>query len=51
MKEYTCAYCGETYAKIWTDNEAMEEFKEEFPEHIGAPLVTVCDDCYEEVCR
>ena len=46
---YTCAYCGETYTKVCTDDEAIKEFKENFPEHVVEKLAIVCDDCYKSI--
>ena len=45
--EYVCACCGETFTKTWTDDEAMEEFKKNFPEHVDDKLAIICDDCYK----
>ena len=47
--EYTCAYCGETHQKGWSDEEAKEEAKGVFGEDVfeREPVVIVCDDCYK----
>ena len=44
--EYTCAACGETFNKGWTDEEAHAE-----ADAIGFPQEEreiVCDDCYKK---
>jgi len=46
---YTCAVCGETFQKGWTDAEAWEEF-DSTPEFIDVPheqAMQICDDCYK----
>ena len=49
--EYKCAMCGGVFEKGWTDEEAMEEYKEnDFPD-TGTPLEVICDDCYQEFMR
>ena len=45
-KEYTCEYCGNTYLKNRTDEEAIKE-----SELLWGPLneserVVICEDCY-----
>lgn len=47
-EEYTCSVCHETYLKTWTDEDAMKECDENFPEMVGKPVAVVCDDCYQE---
>ncbi len=47
---FTCARCGETYDKIWSDEEAAAEAEGNFP---GIDVTdpdeagVVCTDCYE----
>jgi hypothetical protein len=47
-EEYTCALCGETFEKGWSDEEAHAETREKFlgfdPEKDCA---VICDDCYQ----
>jgi hypothetical protein len=48
MDTYTCAMCGETYKKGWSDEEAKEEYEEAFPcADSEEPIRVVCDDCYK----
>jgi hypothetical protein len=44
--EFTCADCGETYNKAWSDEEAHAEREENFPGLRQEDAVVVCDDCY-----
>ena len=43
---FTCAQCGVTYEKAWTDEEAAAEGAEVFGQVIEDPAV-VCTDCYK----
>lgn len=46
---FTCASCGGTFNKSWTDEEAATEAKQNFP---GVPLssmAVVCDNCYNQL--
>jgi hypothetical protein len=50
--EFTCAACGGTFGKAWSDEEAQAEADDIF----GDILVTdgsaiVCDDCFHEMER
>jgi len=49
--EYTCAMCGNTYSKGWTDEEANNEYMENFGPVIAThdEGVMVCDDCYNKI--
>ena len=49
--EYKCAMCGGVFEKGWTDEEAIDECKENFSEEIvtAGDLETVCDDCYQKI--
>ena len=49
MAEYTCDCCGETFTKMWTDDEAMKNFKKDYPEHVDEKLAVVCADCYKAI--
>ena len=46
--EYTCAACGETFTKVWSDEEATAEAEQLFPNDLD-DLVVVCDDCWQEM--
>ena len=47
--KYTCAKCGETFDKGWSDEEAETEYGERFAEEKAAnePREVWCDDCYK----
>lgn len=47
--EYQCALCGEVFEKIWTQEEAIEEFKNNFGKDDIEGCVELCDDCYKIV--
>ena len=53
-EEYTCAHCGGTWEKAWTDEEAKAESKElglwiepEDRQTADDEMVIVCDDCFQ----
>jgi hypothetical protein len=45
---YTCAHCGGTFDKTWSDEEALQETARDFsPGEIAAEgLAVLCDDCH-----
>jgi hypothetical protein len=48
--EYRCAGCGAIYEKGWSDEEAREEFYDDFPLlPIDEETSLICDHCYEAV--
>ncbi len=49
---FTCAECGETFEKEWTDEEMREESAKMFPAEkmMGMDFVTVCWPCAEIAC-
>lgn len=46
--EYRCDHCGGVYEKIWSDEEAMAESKENFGDIPADDLAIICDDCYNK---
>ena len=51
-EKYTCDHCGGTFNKTrdetWSDEKAMKEYRERFPdEPPDEPLSVICDDCYK----
>ena len=48
---FTCANCGETHEKSWSDEEAAAEAQENFPgiNVDSAEAGVVCDACYEHI--
>jgi hypothetical protein len=47
--EYTCAVCGQTFTKGWSDEEAAKEREETFPGFDESECDLVCDTCYKEM--
>lgn len=45
--EFTCARCGETFEKAWTDKEAAEEREQNWPEWKEEDCDVICDDCHK----
>lgn len=45
---YTCAACGGVFEKGWSDEEALAEAAEVFPDW-GGPMDVVCDDCWNKM--
>ena len=43
--QFTCAHCGGTFEKEWSDDEAMAEAAANWGDKLEDP-VPVCDDCY-----
>lgn len=48
---YTCEWCGQTYESEWSEEEAQEEYENNFfpEEREGVEKAIVCDDCYKKV--
>ena len=46
---YTCAACGGTFEKQWSDEEAAAESRQAFGVdiHSDPTMVVVCDSCYK----
>ncbi len=47
---FTCALCGGTFEKGWTDEEMMDEAEKNFGD-IAFEGNTVCDDCYRPMAK
>jgi hypothetical protein len=46
---FTCALCGGTFEKGRSDDEALEEARENFgADMLKAPQGVICEDCYQE---
>jgi len=45
---YTCARCGGTFGKGWSDEEAATEAAGSFTAVELEEVAVVCDDCYKE---
>lgn len=50
-KYYRCDDCGRIYIKGTSEDEMIEEYKENFPydPEMKIPRVIICDDCYQEL--
>lgn len=46
---YTCAFCGGTFDKGRSDDEAMAESAERFGARDPSDLAVVCDDCFQRM--
>lgn len=46
---FTCAHCGGTFPKAWTDEEAQAEADNQWADELGAgmDMAVICDDCYQ----
>ncbi len=49
--DYTCEICKETFERICDDSVAFSEFIDEWPDHVGDTMMTVCDDCYKKATK
>ena len=49
-EEYICFMCLKKYEyeANWSDDEAIKEYEDKFPEATKADMTLVCDDCYQE---
>jgi hypothetical protein len=48
--EFTCWLCGEVYSKLWSDEEAKEEYENVFESEFDEENTSiVCDDCYKKM--
>ena len=46
-RRFTCAKCGNTFTKGWTDAEAAAEHRRNMPEvPTDEPTAVLCDPCY-----
>jgi transposase-like protein len=49
--DYTCYVCKETFSRIRTDEEALDEGLYKWPECEVSDMEIVCDDCYKAFTR
>lgn len=48
--DFTCAHCGGTFMKAWSDEEAQAEAEELFePDELLDDPVLVCDVCWNKM--
>jgi hypothetical protein len=46
--QFTCAVCGETFDKAWSDEEAEAEAAELWtPDELAVGISVTCDDCFQ----
>ena len=45
---YRCAICGGVFAKVDTDEAALERLRARFPGVAVEDCLLACDDCYRE---
>lgn len=45
-RDFTCAQCGGTFEKGWTDEEAAAEAQANFSATELEDTAMICDDCY-----
>lgn len=48
-KRFKCGLCKRKFRKARADQQAMNEYRQNFPEMMDAPISVVCDDCYDLV--
>jgi hypothetical protein len=46
--EYQCSICNGAFTKGWSEEEAIAEQKENWPDFDMADCAIVCDDCHQE---
>jgi hypothetical protein len=44
--QFRCAFCGRTYDKKWTDEEALTEAQAVFTDEELADVVDICEPCW-----
>lgn len=48
---FTCASCGGTFDKVWSDEEAISESVELWGEMDAEDLAVICDGCFRGLPR
>jgi hypothetical protein len=48
---FTCACCGRSFKRNWSDEEAAAELGQRFPGFEPDDCALVCDDCYKALLR
>ena len=49
MNTFICSLCGKEEKKEISDEEAEQEYKEEFGQDAPEDKAIVCDDCYKSI--
>jgi 5-methylcytosine-specific restriction endonuclease McrA len=47
-RKYICFHCGGTFTADWTEEEALEELKRDYPGVSQENCEVICDDCYKQ---
>lgn len=47
--EYRCALCHQVYTKAWSDEEALAETAQYWPDVPQEELAVVCDECWQKI--
>lgn len=52
-REFKCAQCGGEFESDpeFSEEDAMREYEELFPKSSPEEIVSVCDDCWQELMR
>jgi hypothetical protein len=50
-EKFKCAACGGVFEKIWTDEEALAELKENFGDISTKECNLICDGCYKKALK
>ena len=48
-KHYICEGCGGTYESGRPEEEALAEFKANYPDCLPKDMAIICDDCHQRV--
>lgn len=46
QRDYICDSCGKTFTPAWSEEEAHEELKQNFPGFSREQCAIVCETCY-----
>ena len=48
-EEFQCALCGGVFTCVRSNEEAMKEYRQNFPEEFAAGIMPaiICDDCFQ----
>jgi DNA-directed RNA polymerase subunit RPC12/RpoP len=49
MKEFKCVVCKEIFESDWSEEDALEEMRENFGDVPPENREVVCDDCYQKM--
>jgi hypothetical protein len=47
VRVFTCDNCEETFVSQWTDEEANQEYVQNFGADMGEERAVMCDKCHE----